>query len=93
MRLVSLKLVRFFFFLLLYHQKNSLNSVCDGEDGLHTADEPLQDQVRVVKSVPSILVRVAAVKTVNGYLQFRLAVVCFSQGLVLEPNILNILDY
>ena len=78
-------------FLVLYHQKVALNGGCAGEDGRQTADEPLQQQVRVVQSVPSILVRGALVKAVNGSLHIRLAAVQVTQGLVLAPNILNIL--
>ena len=44
-----------------------------------------------MQSVPSILVRGALVKAVNGSLHIRLAAVQVTQGLVLAPNILNIL--
>ena len=79
-------------FLVLYHQKVALNGGCAGEDGCQTADKPLQQQVLVVQSVPSILVRDALVKAFNGYLHIRLAAVQFTQGLVLAPNILNLLN-
>ena len=42
-------------FIVLYYQKVSLASGCSGEDCCQTAYEPLQYQVRVVESVPSIL--------------------------------------
>ena len=61
-------------------------------DGRQTANESLQQQVRVVQSVPSILLRGALVKAVNVSLHIRLAAVQITQGLVLAPNILNILD-
>ena len=79
-------------FLVLYHWKVALNCGCAGEDGCQTADEPLQQQVRVVQSVPSILVRGALVKAVNGSLHIRLAAVQVTQGLVLAPNIINLLN-
>ena len=43
-------------FLVLYHQKVALNGVCAGDDGRQNTNEPLQQRVRVVQSVPSILV-------------------------------------
>ena len=42
-------------------------------------------------SVPSIPVCVSVIKDVNGALQFRLALVCITQDIVLAPNIINIL--
>ena len=79
-------------FLVFYHQKVSLNGGFSGEDGRQTTDEPLHQQVRVVQSIPSIPVRGALVKAVTGSLHTRLAAVQVTQGLVLVPNILNILD-
>ena len=60
-------------FLVLYHQKVALNGGCAGEDVCQTDDEPLQKRVRVVQSVPSIPVRCALVKDINGVLHIRLA--------------------
>ena len=79
-------------FLVLYHRKIALNGGCSGEDGRQTADKPLQQRVCVVQSVPIILVSSALVKDLNGYLHIRLAAVQVTQGLVLEPDILNLLD-
>ena len=79
-------------FLVLYHQKFALNGGFAGEDGRHTAEESLQKRVRVVQSVPIIPVRGALVKAVNGYLLIRLAEVQVTKGLVLAPDMLNILD-
>ena len=79
-------------FLVLYHQKVALNGVCAGGDGRQTANEPLQQQVLVVQSVPSIPVRSALVKDVNGSLHIRLAAAQVTQGLVLAPDIINLLD-
>ena len=45
-----------------------------------------------MESVPSIPVRVALAKYVNGYLHIRLAEIQLAQGLVLAPNIINLLD-
>ena len=45
-----------------------------------------------MQSFPSILVHAVLVKSVNGSLHIRLAVVQVTQGLVLAPNILNLLD-
>ena len=78
-------------FLVLYHKKIALKGGCAGEDGYQTADESLQDRVRVSESVPITPVRVYIVKYVNGDLQFRLVTVCITQVLVLAPNILNLL--
>ena len=78
--------------LILYQQKVALNGGCAGEDGRQTADKPLQQQVRVVKSVPIIPVRGALFKAVNGSLHIRLAAVQVTKGLVLAPDILNLLD-
>ena len=80
-------------FLVLYHQKVALNGGCAGEDGFQTADKPLQQRVHVVESIPSILVCGAIVKAVNGALQFRLVAVRIAKGLVLAPNIINLLDF
>ena len=44
-------------FLVLYHQKVALNGGFAGEDGHQTANKSLQQQARVVESVPSIPVR------------------------------------
>ena len=79
-------------FLVLCHQKVALNGRCAGEDGCQTADEHLQKQVRVVKSVLSIPVSGALSNLPNGYLHIRLTAVQVTQGLVLAPNILNLLD-
>ena len=79
-------------FLLLYHQKVSLNGGCAREDGRQTSDEPLQQRVHVVQYVPSIPVRGALVKSINGSLHIKLAAVQVIQGLVLAPDILNLLD-
>ena len=79
-------------FLVLYHQKVALNSVCAGEDGCKTANEPLQQRVCVVGSVPSIPVRGALVKYINEDLHMRLSALQVAQGLVLAPNILNLLN-
>ena len=78
-------------FLVLYHQNFSLNGGRAGEDGRQTADKPLQQRVRVVDSIPSILVRGALIKAVNGALHIRLAEVQVAQGLVLATDILNLL--
>ena len=80
-------------FFLIYHQKVALNSGCTGEDGFQTTDKPLQQRVHVVESIPSILVCGAIVKAVNGALQFRLVAVRIAKGLVLAPNIINLLDF
>ena len=45
-----------------------------------------------MQSVLIIPVRGALTKAVNGYLHIRLAAVQVTQGLVLSPNILNLLD-
>ena len=79
-------------FLVFYHQKVALSGGCAEEYGHQTSDKPLQQQVRVVQSVPSILVRGALVKAVNGSLHIRLATVQVTQGLMLAPDILNLLD-
>ena len=79
-------------FLVVYHQKVALNGGCAGEDGHQTADKPLQQQVRVVESVPSIPVYGAVVRAVNGALQFIFVAVHIAQGLVLAPDTLNLLD-
>ena len=79
-------------FLVRYHQKVALNGGCSGEYGHHTDDEPLQQWVRVVQSVPILPVRGALVKSVNGCLHIRLAALQVTQGLVLAPDILNLLD-
>ena len=81
------------FFIVLYHQIVNLNGGCSREDGCQTAGEPLQDRVRFVKFVSSILVGVAAIIDTNGALQFMLAIVHVPQGLVLGPDILNLLEY
>ena len=78
-------------FLVFYHQKVALNGGCAGEDDRQTANEPLQQRVRVVESVPIILVRDALVKAFNGALHIRLAAVQVAQGLVMAPDILNLL--
>ena len=79
-------------FFLLYDRNVALNGGCAGEDGRQTADEPLQRRVRVVQSNSSISVRGALIKAVNGSLHIRLVAVQVTQGLVLAPDILNILD-
>ena len=79
-------------FLVLYHRIVALNGGCAGEDGRQTANEPLQQQVRVFQSVPSIPVRGALVKSVNRDLHIRLVAVQVTQVLVLSPDILNLLD-
>ena len=63
-------------FLVLYHQKFSLDGGCAKEDGLHTTSRPLQYQVRVVEYVTSNLVCISIFKYVNGDLQLRLSSVC-----------------
>ena len=84
--------MRFLFFLVLYHRIVALNGGCAGEDGRQTADKPLQKRVHVVESVPSIPVRSTLVKAVNGDLHIRFTAVQVAQGLVLAPDILNLLD-
>ena len=84
--------IRGSFFLVLYHQKVALNSGCAGEDGRQNANEPLQKRVCVVESITSIPVCGAIVKSINGYINFRLALVHITQGLVLAPDITNLLD-
>ena len=79
-------------FLVIYHRNVALKGGCAREDGRHTTGKPLQQRVRVVKSVPRILVRGALVKAVNGYLHIMLAALQVTQGLVLAPDILNLLD-
>ena len=79
-------------FLVLYHQKVALNGGCAREDGRQTSDEPLQQRVHVVQYIPSIPVRGALVKSVNGSLNIKLAAVQVIQGLVLARNILTVLD-
>ena len=79
-------------FLVVYHQKVALNGGCAGEDGRQTTNKPLQQRVRVVQSIPSIPVRGALVKYVNGDLHIRLVAVQVTQGLVMSPDILNLLD-
>ena len=78
-------------FLVLYHRNVALNGGCVREDSRQTTNKPLQQRVRVVQSVPRIPVRGALVKAVNRSLHIRLAAVQVTQGLLLGPNILNLL--
>ena len=78
-------------FFLLYDRNVALNGGCAEEDGRQTADEPIQRRVHVVQSNSSIPVQGALIKYVNGSLHIRLVAVQVTQGIVLAPNILNLL--
>jgi hypothetical protein len=76
--------------LILHHRKVALNSGCTGKNGRQTTDESLQQRIRVLETDPSITIRSAVVKSVNGALHIGLAVVRVVQSLVLAPNSLNL---
>ncbi len=76
---------------IFHHRKVALNSGCTGKDGCQATDKFLQQQIRVMETDPSIMVRSVVVEAVNGALHIGLAAVQVTQSLVLAPNILNLL--